>query len=56
MTLPTLTATSGCIAACDQCFAGCLKEEDVAMVARCIALDADCAAACRFPAPSRVAR
>ena len=55
MSLPTLPATSDCIAACtacadacDRCFAGCLKEEDVAMMAHCIGLDADCAAACRL--------
>lgn len=55
MSLPSLTATSDCIAACtacadacDRCFAGCLEEQDVGMMARCIALDADCAAACRF--------
>jgi len=55
MTLPTLSATSDCIAAClacadacDQCFAGCLKEDDVAMMARCITLDIDCAAVCRL--------
>ena len=39
-----------CATACNQCFADCLKEEDAKMMARCIALDADCAAACSFAA------
>ena len=41
-----INACRSCATACHQCFAECLKEEDVKMMARCIALDADCAAAC----------
>lgn len=36
--------------ACDHCAASCLQEQDVKMVARCIALDTDCADICRLAA------
>ncbi len=39
-----IEACLSCATACNQCFAACLKEVDVKMMARCIALDADCAA------------
>ena len=45
-----IDACRSCATACHQCFAECLKEEDVKMMARCIALDADCAAACSLAA------
>jgi len=46
---------ASCIEACDQCAAdcnhcatACLQEPDVKMMARCIALDIDCAAICQL--------
>ena len=45
-----IDACNACADACDRCAAACLKEEDVKMMARCIALDIDCATACRFSA------
>lgn len=48
--LSCIEACQACANACDQCFAACLKEEDIKMMARCIALDVDCAAICRFAA------
>lgn len=45
-----INACRSCATACHQRFAECLKEEDVKMMARCIALDADCAAACSLAA------
>ncbi|AFU44933.1 four-helix bundle copper-binding protein [Acidovorax sp. KKS102] len=45
-----IEACQSCATACHQCFAACLKEDDVKMMARCIALDVDCAAACSFAA------
>jgi len=39
-----------CAAACDNCAASCLQEQDVKMMARCIALDMDCAQICRLAA------
>lgn len=35
-----------CFAACENCATECLKEEDVKMMAGCIALDRDCADIC----------
>ena len=45
-----IEACQVCATACHQCFAACLKEDDVKMMARCIALDADCAAICGLAA------
>ena len=45
-----IDACQSCATACNQCFAACLKEDDVKMMARCIALDADCAAMCTLAA------
>lgn len=45
-----IQACFDCTAACNQCFAACLQEEDVKMMARCIALDVDCAAICSLAA------
>lgn len=39
-----------CALACDHCASECLQEDDVKMMARCIALNVDCAAACRTAA------
>lgn len=36
-----------CAVACDHCTSACLGENDVKVLARCIALDIDCAAVCR---------
>lgn len=35
---------------CDHCASACLSEKNVGMLARCIALDIDCAEACRTAA------
>ena len=45
-----LDACNACADACDHCAAACLQEQDVGKMARCIALDMDCAAACRTAA------
>lgn len=39
-----------CALACDQCAFACLNEADTKPLVRCIALDVDCAAACRLAA------
>ena len=36
--------------ACNHCAASCLQEQDVKMMARCIALDIDCAEICALAA------
>jgi hypothetical protein len=43
-------ACNQCADACDHCAAACLQEQDVKALARCIALDLDCAAVCRLAA------
>jgi hypothetical protein len=43
-----IEACNDCAVACDHCAASCLKEPDVKMMARCIALDIDCAEICRL--------
>ena len=45
-----IDACNACATACDHCFASCLREQDVKSMARCIALDADCASICRLAA------
>lgn len=45
-----IDACNACVLACNACIAGCLKESDVKMMARCIALDIDCAAVCALSA------
>jgi hypothetical protein len=45
-----IEACNDCADACDTCAAACLKEDDVKMMARCIALDIDCAQLCRLAA------
>src|SRR5690606_12883154 len=40
---PCIKACYDCAAACDHCATACLAEQDVGMMARCIALDMDCA-------------
>lgn len=39
-----------CAIACDHCAASCLEENDVKSMARCVAIDMDCAAICRLAA------
>jgi hypothetical protein len=45
-----IDACNACAVECNACFAACLQEEDPKMMARCIALDADCAAICSLAA------
>src|SRR5690242_19857369 len=42
-----IDACNACADACDHCAAACLAEDDPKPMARCIALDMDCAAMCR---------
>ncbi|MGV3654041.1 MAG: four-helix bundle copper-binding protein [Noviherbaspirillum sp.] len=43
-----IEACNACAIACDHCAASCLQEADPKPMARCIALDIDCAQACRL--------
>lgn len=43
-----IDACYACATACDHCATACLQEQDVKMMARCIALDMDCAQICRM--------
>ena len=43
-----IAACNACADACDQCAAACLQETNVQAMARCIALDIDCAQICRM--------
>jgi hypothetical protein len=45
-----IDACEACAAACDRCASACLREEDVKMMAGCIALDIDCSQLCRLAA------
>ena len=45
-----IEACNDCADACDRCAAACLQEPDPKMMARCIALDIDCAQLCRAAA------
>ncbi|HJV51245.1 MAG TPA: four-helix bundle copper-binding protein [Noviherbaspirillum sp.] len=45
-----IEACHACATACDHCAASCLQEQDVKAMARCIALDMDCADICRTAA------
>ncbi len=45
-----IDACNACADACDHCATACLQEDDVKMMARCVALDIDCAAICRLAA------
>ncbi|MDB5850352.1 MAG: ferredoxin [Rhodoferax sp.] len=45
-----LAACRACADACNRCAAACLAEEHVRMMARCIALDMDCAETCALVA------
>jgi hypothetical protein len=45
-----IDACNKCANACDHCATACLKEKDPKPMARCIALDLDCAEICRLAA------
>lgn len=45
-----IEACNACATACDHCAVSCLQEQDVKAMARCIALDMDCAEICRLAA------
>ena len=45
-----IEACNACADACDHCAIACLKEADPKPMARCIALEIDCAAVCRLAA------
>ncbi len=45
-----IDACNACADACDHCAAACLQEADPKPMARCIALDMDCAEICRLAA------
>ena len=49
-------ACNACADACDYCSISCLREPNAHMMARCIALDMDCAAICRIAAGSMARR
>ncbi len=45
-----IEACNACAVACDHCTAACLRESDPKALARCIALDVDCASICQVAA------
>lgn len=45
-----IEACNECATACGHCASACLQESDVKSLARCIALDVDCAEICRTAA------
>lgn len=45
-----IEACHTCASVCDHCASACLQEDDIKMMARCIALDMDCAQICRMAA------
>lgn len=45
-----IEACNACVVACNHCAVSCLQEPDVKMMARCIALDMDCAQICALAA------
>ncbi|MDB5798239.1 MAG: four-helix bundle copper-binding protein [Paucimonas sp.] len=51
-----IDACNNCADACDYCASSCLAEPDVNAMARCIALDMDCAQFCRMAASSMARR
>ncbi len=51
-----IDACLACANACDRCAAGCLAEDSVKMLGRCITLDTDCAAVCRVAASAMLRR
>lgn len=47
---PCIEACVACWVACEMCSDACLHEDNVKEMVRCIALDRDCAGACRLAA------
>jgi hypothetical protein len=47
-----IEACNACANACDHCATACLGEDNVGAMARCIALDLECADLCRLAAAS----
>lgn len=45
-----IDACNACAVACNACASACLQEDDVKMMAGCIALDIDCAQVCSLAA------
>ena len=45
-----IEACNACAITCNHCASACLQEDNVKMMARCIALDMDCAALCHLAA------
>ena len=45
-----IEACNDCAVSCNECVNACLQEDDVKMMARCVALDIDCAAICQMAA------
>lgn len=45
--LDCIAACNACAVSCQHCAASCLQEPDVKAMARCIALDMDCAQLCQ---------
>ncbi|MFC4273671.1 four-helix bundle copper-binding protein [Achromobacter aloeverae] len=45
-----IRACYACAEACDRCAAACLAEGHAAEMARCVALDIECGASCRYAA------
>lgn len=43
-----IEACNACALACDSCAGACLEEPDLQAMARCVALDIDCAELCRL--------
>ncbi|WP_291126207.1 four-helix bundle copper-binding protein [Hydrogenophaga sp.] len=43
-----IEACNACAAACNHCAASCLAEQEVKMMAKCIALDIDCVEICQL--------
>ena len=48
-----IEACNACAAACNHCAVSCLREPDVKMMARCIALDMDCSQICALASAAR---
>ncbi|MBP3952218.1 four-helix bundle copper-binding protein [Bacillus suaedae] len=43
-----LDALHECMIACNHCYDACLEEDDIAMMAKCIRLDRECADICAY--------
>ena len=47
-----MDACNACVVACNYCAASCLREQDVKMMAKCIALDMECSQICALAVAS----